>query len=701
MSTLYYDSETYSPVPIKRGTYRYAEEVEVMLVSWAVGDGDVHVVDLTTPDKGLDDLIRALASAHQVVAHKSNFDRVVLRDSGPGAYPLAVKRLQAVQPPIERWHCTMTQALCHGLPGGLDALCGILGVDTDKAKDKRGKALIRLFCSPRSDGSRATRLTHPAEWAEFKEYAKQDIVAMREVHRKLPKWNYQGAEKDLWYLDQKINDRGFQIDLDLVDAAIAAVAKEKKRLDARTQEATGFDAEAGTGVGSTNQRDLLLAYILAEHGVELPDMKGDTLERRLADEELPSGVRELLQIRLSASTTSTAKYAAVKRSVSADGRLRGTTQFAGAARTRRWGGRLFQPHNQPRLDLPQAAINAGIEALKLGVHDLVVPDLMRLLKNAVRGVIIARPKHKLLVADLANIEGRKIAWLAKQEWKLQAFRDYDAGVGPDLYKLAYAKAFDSFVDQVSKSQRQVGKVMELFLGYEGGVGAFVTGAASYGVDLDDMAEHAWPTLPERARQEAVDFLQRTKEQNRPTFGLPDKTFIACDALKRMWRGAHDNYPEQWKGLLHAAYCATLVPCETYEAGRLKARRDGNWLRIGMPSGNVLCYPSPRVSESGSLSYLGMNQYTKKWGRIGTYGGKLIENATQSLARDVLAANMPRIEAAGYPIVLHVHDEIVCEVPDTSDYSSDELAQMMSVVPPWAKGLPLAAAGFETDRYTKE
>jgi DNA polymerase len=701
MTTLYYDSETFSRLPLSRGVYRYAEEGEVMLVAWAVDDGPVSVADLTDPEGDLLTskeevrLVAALESADAVIAHGAMFDRTMLRRTRPGLCP-----------PIEKWYCTMAQALCHGLPGSLGTLCELFKIPQALEKAKWGKALIRLFCQPRSDGSRATRLTHPKQWEEFKDYAKQDVVAMRALHAKLPTWNCTPFERRLWCLDQKINDRGFQIDMDLVNAAIDTIAREKKALAKRTQEITS------NAVGSTTQRDLLLKYVLEEQGIALPDLRADTIERRLEDQELPEAAKELLRIRLSASTSSTSKYVAVSRSVCADGRLRGTMQYSGAARTRRWAGRMFQPQNLPRVDMPPEEIKAGIEAVKLGVADLVLPDVMRLLKNAVRGVIIAPPKCKLPVADLANIEGRVVAWLAGQEWKLKAFRDYDTILGyddtgepirkgPDLYKLAYAKAFGIGPQHVTKPQRQVGKCMELFLGYEGGVGAFVTGAATYDIDLDDMAEHAWPSIPGNVLIEASDFLVWTREKKRPTFGLADRTFIACEAIKRMWRRAHDRYPLLWSGTAGIARMAINNPGKTFSYGYLTAVRRGNWLRIWLPSGQFLCYPSPAVEGDDSITYVGTNPYTKKWERLSTYGGRLVENATQSLARDILGTGMLAADDADYPITLDVHDEIVCEVPDTPDYSSAELARLMSIVPDWAEGLPLAAAGFETDRYTKE
>lgn len=325
--------------------------------------------------------------------------------------------------------------------------------------------------------------------------------------------------------------------------------------------------------------------------------------------------------------------------------------------------------------------------------------VMELCSSAVRGVIVASPGKKLVVADLSNIEGRVLAWLAGESWKLQAFRDFDAGIGADLYKLAYAKAFGIRPEDVADHQRQIGKVKELMLGYQGGVGAYLTGAASYNIDLEAMAEGAYDSIPERIIKEAENFLEWQLEQGRGQYGLSDKAFIVCDSFKRLWRESNPNIVSWWKELEEVCARAINRPGETFTSRKLKIRRDGAWLRVGLPSGRCLCYPSPRV-EDGKISYMGNNQYTRKWERIGTYGGKLAENITQGVARDVLAWSMPRIEAAGYEILLTVHDEDITETPDTDDYSSEGLADLMAQGEEWCRDLPLSAAGFEAYRYKK-
>lgn len=686
MTTLWLDLETFSAVPITNGTHAYAEGAEIMLFAYAFDDGPVKVWDCTAKPLMPNDLADALDDPAIVLyAHNSHFDRTVLWHNG---YRL----------PRERWRDTMVKALAHSLPGDLGDLCDILKVSTDKAKDKAGRQLIQLFCKLRPATSklrRATRETHPAEWAKFVEYAGLDIEAMREVDKKLPAWNYQAGELALWHLDQTINDRGVMVDTDLAHAAIRAVERAQKVLVARTSDLTlGF-------VQAATQRDALLRHLVAAYGVELPDMQQSTLERRIGDPDLPPELRELLAIRLQASTTSTSKYKTLAKAVSSDGRLRGTLQFNGASRTGRWAGRLFQPQNLPRPVLKQDKINQGIEALKADCEDLLFGNVMELTSSAIRGCIVAPKGKKLVVADLSNIEGRVLAWLAGEDWKLQAFRDFDAGDGHDLYKLAYAKSFGIKPDAVSKDQRQIGKVQELALGYEGGVGAFLTFAAAYSIDLEAMGEQAIGAIPDAILGEATNALEWTKQQKRPTFGLSDRAWLVCDSFKRAWRYGHPAISSFWKELQEAAVLAVSRPGVTFTCRMLKLRRDGAWLRIRLPSGRFLCYPSPQVDDAGKLSYMGINQYSRKWSCLKTYGGKLAENVTQAASRDVLAGNMPAIEAAGYQIVLSVHDENITEADDRDEFNADHLAGLMATTPTWAENLPLAAAGFEAYRYRKD
>lgn len=360
MTTFYGDTETFCETPLKHGLDRYAEDVEIMVATYAVDDGPVTTIDYTQPgwQEPHEAMLEALIDADEIVFQNSRFDRTV------------IKHAWGIDIPLDRLVDTMVQALAHSLPGALDKLCAILGVPTDQAKDKAGKQLIQLFCKPRPKNQklrRATRETHPVEWKRFLEYAGSDILAMREIRKRLPKWNYPGNafERELWQLDQRINDRGIAVDVDLAKAAVDATALAKKGLKVQISEAT--DGE----VTSATQRDKLLEYILAQFGVELPDLRKATLERRLGDENIPEEVKELLRIRLMATVTSTAKYNALLRSTSSDGMLRGTLQFCGASRTGRWAGRLFQPQNIARGTLSWEEIEEAIEVFKAGCADLV------------------------------------------------------------------------------------------------------------------------------------------------------------------------------------------------------------------------------------------------------------------------------------------------------------------------------------------
>lgn len=679
---LYLDTETYSETPIKHGTYRYVQDCELMVVTWAIDDGPVADIDLTNGDS-LDALRPLIEQCDEVIAHNAMFDRLVLS--------------RHFDIPLEKWRCTMVKALAHSLPGGLDKLCEILAVPQDQRKLKIGKDLVRLFCQPRPKTSkirRATRETHPIEWQQFLDYARADIEAMRAVDKKLPAWNYSGRELELWHLDQHINDRGFAVDLALAEAAVKATAREGERLSREARTLTRGEVESAT------QRDALLDHIAAEYGILLPDLQGSTLERRLNDPDLPEGFKDLLRIRLQASTTSTSKYKALIRAQTG-GRLRGTLQFDGAGRTGRWAGRTFQPQNLSRVPkYLKKQWDFAANAITCDAVDLLYDNPMEVMGSLVRGCIVAPPGCKLVVADLSNIEGRDGAWLGGETWKLQAFRDFDAGVGPDLYKLAYAKAFGIAPEQVDDFMRQIGKVMELACQYQGRTGAFVTFGAAYGIDLEKMALDAWDSIPENALYEAGGFYDWTVKNKRSTMGLSRTAFVVIDAFVNLWRQAHPAITSIWPELEHTAIEAVESPGKTLPCRKFKVRRDGAWLRIGLPSGRALCYPSPQIHD-GKLTYMGMNQYSRQWQRLKTYGGKLFENACQAVARDVMAANMPRIEDAGYEIVLTVHDEIINETPDEPRYCAAELSALLAHNPEWAPDIPLAAAGFEAYRYRKD
>lgn len=705
---LHGDLETFSATPIKNGTYRYAEDSEIMLFTYAFDDGPVSCWDLTAGEEMPLELEMALEDEAVLLNFQNSmFDRSVFR-LARNSYPL----MRAVGEQTHRWRDTMVKALAHSLPGALARTGEILKIDAGDSKHDGGKALIQLFCKPRpvtSKIQRATCATHPKEWEDFKRYAMNDISAMRAVDKKLPSWNYNDKagtagelELRLWHLDQRINDRGAFIDIEFAQAAIDAAEKAKKELARRTVDITNGEVEKAT------QRDKLLAHILGEYGIDLPNLQSSTLERRINDPDLPWGLRELLDIRLQASMGSTSKYKSMLKAVNSDGRVRGLLQFNGANRTRRWAGRTVQPQNmfRPR-DYVANDWEFTIAAIRSGSADMIFPNIMEVTASTARGGIIAPPGRKLVVADLSNIEGRDQAWLAGENWKMKAFADYDAGTGFDLYALAYAKSFGVTPQSVMEdkarggNQRQVGKVQELALGYEGGVGAFLTFSLVYNIDLEAMAEEAYRQIPAHALEEAEGFLKWTVKQKRSTFGLSDRAFVVCDSFKRLWREAHPNISALWGEIKEAVIAAINQPGKTIPCRRFKIRRDGAWLRIGLPSGRCLCYPNPEVDEKGQISYMGVNQYTRKWQRVKSYGGKFFENACQALARDVMADNMHAIEAEGYQIILSVHDELITEAPDSAEFTSERLSELLSANPVWAPDMPLAAAGWEGYRYRKD
>ena len=686
MTTLWLDLETYSTVPIKHGTHAYAEAAEVLLVAWAYDDEPVAVWDMTDGTRTLGQVQMLIDGADRVVIHNSAFDRTVLRHVG-------------VHVPVAKVTDTMVLALEHSLPASLGALCDVLGVPTDKAKDKGGKRLIHLLTKPRAKNvkvRRATRETHPDEWQEFIEYARLDVDAMRSVHGRLPRWNNSAGERHLWLLDQRINDRGTACDLTLAQSALRAFGRTSRSLAARTSILT-----RGV-VASLTQRQKLVDYLGTHHQFEVKDMTKATVASLLQGDLHPE-VRELLEIRQQASATSPAKYGTILDAVSSDGRLRGTIQFCGASRTGRDSGRLFQPQNLPRPTMRPEHIEFGIEAMKLDCEDLLFDNVSELCASAVRGCLVAAPGHKLVVADLSNIEGRVLAWLAGEEWKVTAFYAYDRGDGHDLYKITAGRILGKSPGDVTKAERQSqGKVPELAGGYGGGVGAY----RKMGGDVfDAMSDDAIQTIV------------------------------------HAWRRQHPATVALWYAVERAAKAVLADPTIATEVRGLRFDMHGTWLRIRLPSGRYLSYPNAAldgdgdcrdchgrgsllvesetqahglvlrevcgtcdgtggVRRTGQIWYDGTNQYTRQWTRLDTYYGKLVENIVQAVARDIFMGGMRRAEEAGYPVVLRVHDELVCEVPDEPQYTVEGLAACMTYGETWSTALPLAAAGHEMHRYAK-
>lgn len=733
MSYLYLDFETFSEADLKKvGSYAYAEHptTEVLICTYAFYDEPVQVWDCTDGSDMPGDLHRALRrlvkpnSRIKMVWHNgSMFDRLIMR------------HCWGFDIPVGNTIDTMIWAFRHALPGSLDALCEVLGVSADNAKDKRGKALIQRFSKPTPKNykiRRYTAETHPDEWALFIKYAVSDITAMREVFHKLPRWGNSEFEDRVLELDQLINDRGFKVDVALAEAAIEAVEKHKAQLQEEAQRKYG---------GSLTGKDFLpiLRELAPAHRIH--NAQKSTLNDLLADDDLPDDARMIIEMRLGAASTASTKYNPLLLGRSSDDRRRGCLQYGGAKRTLRWAGKGFQPQNLARGYYHDDELDKGISALLKGrAHRRF--DVAKLTASTVRSCIIPEAGNKFVVADYSNVEGRGLAWLAGEETALDTFR-----AGLDIYCVTAGKMFGMDPDDIKKNFkeiRQIGKACELGLGYEGGVGAFVTFAKNLGLDLIEMAktmdgtfpDHIWAATArgyEWARiQEAKRPPHPGEKDDRPSYILDKKVWRTCDAIKRMWRESHPETVAFWRDLKDGILAAVRNPGREFWAGA-HLRKNGErairiwrtvetdssgrkvpgwWLCMELPSGRILSYPGigvsvtketdedGRVNTNVRIKYQGENQLTRQWTTLYTHGGKACENIVQALCRDLLAYAMINVEGGGYPIVLSVHDELVCETPDTPDYTVPELEKLMCALPEWAEGFPLVAEGSEMYRYAK-
>ena len=647
-SELYIDIETYSETDIRlAGLYPYVEDpsFEVLLIAWAWNDEPVKLLDLAGGDydpweaKKLSWYLTDPAVLK--IAHNNPFERTALG-----------KWLDTYLPPDE-WDDTMIRAAYNGLPMSLDEAGAALNIERKKLKS--GTALINYFCKPcaptKSNGGRTrNRPDHaPDKWQTFKEYCARDVDAMRQIRKRLkglpvmPAW-----EREVWCMDARINERGVLVDRQLAEAAVAMDGKFRAECEKELATLTGLE--------NPNSVAQLKAW-LNRVGTDVESLNKATVTE-LRQSGLGQHIDRALELRQLLGKTSVKKYQAMLDSVCEDGRIRGITQYYGT-RTGRWAGRKVQLQNLPQNHLADIAdvreiVRAGdLEGLEL-LYDSVPDTLSQLIRTA----FIAKPGYTFLVADYSAIEARVIAYLASEEWRQEVFAK-----GGDIYCASASRMFKVPVEKhgVNSHLRQKGKIAELALGYGGGINAL----KAFGADK---------------------------------MGLADSEM---EEIVSSWREASPRICKFWRNVEQAAKIALKDPGREVKLnkGTIRFQRDGDALRCTLPSGRTLTYWGAGFDEDGNIVFMGQNQVTRKWERIGTWGGKLVENIVQAFARDCLATAMLRLDKAGYQIVFHVHDEIICEMPEGSRW--EEMAEIMGQPIDWAPGLLLRAEGYSTPFYLKD
>ena len=652
------DIETYSDLDIKKvGGYKYAENCEVLLFAYAWDDEPVQIVDFTAGEELPADVLAALTDNEVMkCAYNAQFERTVLSHFLHRRSPdMPFQFLDPVG-----WSCTMVHALTLGLPGGLEGVSKALRLADGKAKMSVGKQLITYFCKPckptKVNGGRERNLPEhaPEKWALFKEYCVRDVVAEREIRKRFASYLLSDREKRLWELDQRINDRGVRIDAQLVSEAIAFDADFKGRVIAQAAELTGLPNPASG--------EQLRRWIYREEGFAPESLAKDVLPDVIKRAQKPA-VKEMLKLKQLMSKTSVKKYEAMQRARCDDGRAHGLLQFYGANRTGRWAGRLVQVQNLPRnsmteLDDARALLRSGdADALEM-IYDHPLDVLSQLIRTA----FVPHKGCRFVVADFSAIEARVIAWLAGEKWRMEVFAE-----GGDIYCASASRMFGVPVEKhgINGHLRQKGKIAELALGYQGSIGAL-------------------------------------KAMGADKLGLSDEELLK---IVDSWRRASPHIKQLWYDVDAAALEAVRERrAVTLHHGVAFSTRKGI-LFLRLPSGRRLAYVRPMTEiepafNREGITYEGAEQTSGKWTRLRTYGGKLVENIVQAIARDCLAAAMTRLEAEGYQIVMHIHDEVVIECPaDACDLT--DVCRIMGEPIGWAKGLILTADGYITDYYKKD
>lgn len=649
MKKLSCDIETFSDVDLIRcGVYKYADSpnFEMLLFAYAVDDGDVHIIDIAGGEELPEEIIQAIKSDTVVkTAYNAQFERVCL------SRYLKLPDGEYLNP--QSWYCTAVQAAELALPLSLADVGSVLGLERQKMTE--GKELIKYFCVPckptKSNGNcTRNRPCHDInKWETFKKYCMRDVDVERQIADKLKMYPISDEEHRLYVLDQIINDRGVLVDSELAEQAV--------KLNSIQTAVAVEQAYMITGLENPNSVTQLKQW-LKENGVEIESLSKKAV-KSLAD-ETDGDVSEMLKLRLLMAKTSVKKYEAVIRSVCSDNRVHGMMRFCGANRTGRWSGNILQPQNLPQNHLPDLTLARDI--VKDGdfeMLDMMFGNVPNVLSELIRTVLIPKPNHRFIVADFSAIEARVLAWIAGEQWRIDTFKN-----GGDIYCASASKMFKVPVEKhgVNGELRQKGKISELACGYGGSVGALKNmGAVEMGVQENEL-----------------------------------------QGLINDWRNANPHIVRFWYEVGNAAMKA-IKEKTTVPLGKLVFAYERGILFIRLPSGRRLSYIKPRIGTNrfggDSITYMGINS-AKKWDRLETFGGKLTENIVQGTARDLLANALINAANAGYDTVFHVHDEIICEVPN--GYGSvDELCKLMCIKPEWADGLPLNADGFECEYYKKE
>lgn len=638
------DLESFSSEDIKNGVFRYVEapDFEILLMSYAFGDDPVQVWDFT--QDGLPPwLAGALTDPNVIkVAHNCQFERACLH-----------KAFNVYSPPVQ-WMDTMHLAAMNGLPMTLEAAGAALQLEQQKLDT--GKALIRYFCKPcaptKANGGRTRNLPKhaPEKWALFKEYNRRDTEAEREIFYRLIPTKFTPTERRVECLDARVNERGVLIDRTLAEQAVHMDEAFKAEHSAEMQKLTGLE--------NPNSVSQLKAW-LAARGLPAQSLDKKSMPD-LMKRAIDPTTKRVLALRQMLGKSSTKKYTAMLNAACADGRIRGTLQYYGAARTGRWAGRIIQPQNFPQNHLDQIdKVRAIVRSGDLEGLELIYDNIPDVLSQLIRTAIVAAPGHTFLVADYHAIEAVCIAYLADEKWRLDVF----AGDGK-IYEASYAQAFGVPKESVKKGspERQKGKIMELALGYGGGPGALLAfGADKLGLNPDQLQE------------------------------LVDK-----------WRAASPKITAFWSACERAARNALRNPGRTFKlANGCAYLRDRNALRLILPSGRRLSYWGAWLDEENHLRFMGQNQTTRKWEKMETWGGRLVENIVQAFARDILAEAMLRLDDAGFPVVFSVHDEVIVEALESASVA--DVQRIMAQPVSWAPGLDkyLSADGYATPFYMKD